>query len=96
MGETEELAQLMLEIERVRRRTPDIATLDLCNRMIRQVQRWSMTHRQVPIVEQEKVLDPLPTESGGEPTEWGKLGISRATYYRRRMEAAEAIEKKES
>jgi hypothetical protein len=94
MGETEELVELMRAIERVRRRTPDVDTLDLCNWMIRHLQRWNMKEREVPELVQEKVLEPVPTEAGGELTEWGKLGISRATYYRRKMEAAEAMEKK--
>jgi hypothetical protein len=96
MGETEELVELMKAIERVRRKTSEIEVLDLCDRMIRQTQRLSMTARGVPVVEQEKVLDPLPTESGGEPTEWGKLGISKATYYRRRNEARGIIDDKSS
>jgi hypothetical protein len=94
MGETEELVELMKAIERVRRKTSEIEVLDLCDRMIRQTQRLSMTARRVPV--EEQVLDPLPTESGGEPTEWGKLGISKATYYRRRNEARGIIDDKSS
>ena len=82
MGETEELVDLMKAIEAVRRKTGDIEVLDLCDRMVRQTQRLSMTARGVALEVQEKVLDPLPSESTGGTTPWGAAGVSKATWYR--------------
>ena len=62
MGISDEMVELVKQIDVVRRKTKEEAVVNLCDRMLRWTQRVSMTDRGVEILEQEKVLQPLPKE----------------------------------
>lgn len=55
----EEILEIVKVLERVRGKTSDFDTVELCDRILRFLQRESMTLRSVSLEEQGRVLQPI-------------------------------------
>lgn len=64
MSAAEERIELVKMIGWARGKARDENMVNLCDRMLRYIQRDSMTDRGVPIEEQEKVLQPVVAFKG--------------------------------
>ena len=62
MSVAEEMTELTRLMDAVRRKAKDEDLVDFCDRVLRLIQRVSMTARGVELDIQEKHLEPLPRE----------------------------------